>query len=122
MTAGVCHTGGSLDGCAVIVRQLGETVRPAVCCAVCGGCVNDAGVIVFDQGDGLPCRRVGQAQEHDVGCIQEPAAFFGIFALIFVDQQQLEVVTRAQTLIDLQAGGAFLAVDVNFGTHQLSPP
>ena len=34
-------------------------------------------------------RRVRQAQEHDVGRIQELAALLGVLALVLVDEQQL---------------------------------
>ena len=71
VAAGVGHPPGLPDRRAVRRRQLGKAVIPVRVGAVRGRSVDHAGIFVFDQADGLPGRRVRQAQEHDVRRIEE---------------------------------------------------
>ena len=70
-------------------------------------------MVVFDQRDGFLRCGIRQAQEHDVRRIQKLSALLGILALVLVDEQQLYVVAFAETLVDLKAGRALLAVNIN---------
>ena len=93
-------------------QQLGEAVDPAGGGAVGGGGVHHPGVLVFDERHRLHGGGVWQAQEHQIGRVQETLALGGVLALVRVNAQQLDVVPGSQALVDLQAGGALLAVNV----------
>lgn len=112
VTAGVGHPFGVPDPLPLAGQQLGEAVDPAGGGAVGGGGVHHPGVLVFDERHRLHGGGVGQAQEHQIGRVQETFALGGVLALVRVNAQQLDVVPGSQALVDLQAGGALLAVNV----------
>ena len=74
-------------------------------------------MVVLQQRDRLHRRRVGQAEEHQVGRVEELFPLLRVLALVLVDEQQLDVVPLPQALVNLEAGGALLAVDVDFRPH-----
>ena len=67
-----------------------------------GRCIDDTGGIILDERDRLFRRRIRQAQERNVGCIEELAALLGVLALILIDEQQLDVVAAAEALVNLE--------------------
>ena len=122
MAARISHTLRVLDGFAVRLGKLGKAVVPIRVGAVRGRGIDDTGGVILDERNGLACRRIRQAQKRNVGCIEELAALLDVLALVLVDEQQLDIVAAAETLINLQTGRAFLAVDVNFRLHRPQPP
>ena len=92
MAARIRHPFGGRDRSPVRLGQLCKAIIPVRLGAVRGRSVDYAGRFVLDQADRVPRRRVRQAEEYDVDCIEEPAALLGVLAFVLVDQQQLEVV------------------------------
>jgi hypothetical protein len=82
-----------------------------------GGGVDDAGVRVVDQRDRFLGRFVRQAQESHVGGIDQALALGQILALVGVDLEHFDIAALGEVFVDLQAGGAFLAVDKDFVGH-----
>ena len=122
MAARIGNALGVLDGFAVRLGQLGKAVIPVQVGAMRGRCIDDTGGIILDERDRLFRRRIRQAQERNVGCIEELAALLGVLALILIDEQQLDVVAAAEALVNLETGRALFAVDVNFRLHRPQPP
>ena len=113
VAARVGNAPGAGDRGAVRLGQLRKAVIPVRVGAVCGRCIDHTGMVVFDQRDSFLRCGIRQAQEHDVRRIQKLSALLGILALVLVDEQQLYVVAFAETLVDLKAGRALLAVNIN---------
>ena len=86
-----------------------------------GRCVDDAHVGVLDELRRLDGALVGQAEEHDVGSVQELAPLFDVVTLVLVDSKQLQVVARADALVDLQPRRAALSVDIYPGCGHVAP-
>ena len=82
-----------------------------------GGGVDHLHVRVFNERDGLFCRRVGQAEKHQVGTVQKLAALLRVVPLVRVDAQQFNILPRTQPFVDLKAGGALLTVNIDFWIH-----
>ena len=122
VAAGVRDALGIPDRFAVRLGQLSKAVIPVRVGAVRGRGINDTGGIILDERNGLACRRIRQAQERNVGCVQELAALLSVLALVLIDEQQLDVVAAAEALVNLEAGRALFAVDVNFRLHRPQPP
>ncbi len=109
--------------CSLARQQLGEAVHPARLGAVGGGGVQNPGVGVLHQGDGLPGGVLRQTQEDQVGGVQKLLSLLHVPALVRVDDEKLQVVPLGQQLVDLRAHYAALAVDENFGfVRGWSPP
>ena len=117
VAAGVGHPLGFDDGLPVAGGELGEAVVPAGGGTVGGGGVDDPGVGVFDHSHGLTGSVIGETQEDQVGGVQKLLPLGGVLALFVVDEQQLDVGAGGEPVIDLQTGGALLAVNVYFGFH-----
>ena len=66
---------------------------------------------------GLARRSVRQAQEGDVGRIEQARALGAVLAALGVDAQHLDVAARGEHLVDAQARGAVLAVDEDLRCH-----
>ena len=88
--------------------------------AVRGAGVDQAGRRVGDERGRFARRRVGQAQEGDIGGVEQARAFGRVLALVGVDAQHLDVALR-EILVDAQAGRAFLAVDKTRGINRREP-
>ena len=95
--------------------ELGEAVGPAVGDAVRGAGVDHHGVGVTQRRDQLLGRRVGQAEHGDVGGAGDLGALGEVLAVGHRQLEQLDVRAVLQPVMDLQAGGAVLAVDENLG-------
>ena len=108
---------GVAQALALALVQLGQAVDPVVIRTERGAGVDDAGVRVVDQRDGLARGNVRQAQECDIGGIQEFGALGRILALVFGDAQELDIVALRQIVEQAKAGGAFLTVDENLECH-----
>ena len=102
------------NGLPVRGRQLREAVGPAAFGAVRGGGVDDADMLIFHQRHRFPCGGVGQAEEGDVGCVDQPFAFVSVLAQLACDAEQLDVVPALKAFVNAQAGSAFAAVDKDF--------
>jgi hypothetical protein len=76
-----------------------------------GARVDHAGVGVRDQRRRLARGGVGQAQECDIGGVEQAGAFCRVLAQLGRNAQHLDVGTLGEILVDAQAGRAFLAVD-----------
>ena len=87
---------------------------PALRHPVGSGAVDDPGVVVVDEGHRFHGGGVGQAEEDQVGRVEELLPLGGVLALVLVDQKKLDVLPGGQAVVYLQAGGALLAVDVYF--------
>ncbi len=98
-------------------RELGQAERPAARGPVCRAGVDEAGARIGDEGDRLACRRVGQAQEGDVGGVQQARTLARILAQLGRGAQHLDIAALGEVLVDAKAGRAFLAVDENAGAH-----
>ena len=79
--------------------------------------VDDAQVRVFDHGDGLARRRVGQAEDREIGGVQHLGAGARVLARRLGQAQELDVGAALQPRPDLQARGTDLAVDEDFCRH-----
>ena len=102
----------------LLVRIFSRWRRPgrlAVVGAEGGAGVDDAGVRVGHQGHRL-ARGVGQAEEGDVGGIEEACALLRVLALVIGDAQQLDIGTAGQVVEQTEAGGAFLTIYEHFET------
>ena len=115
MAAGVCDALCGFDGLAV--ADFSKAVNPVGVGAVGGGSVDDAGGGIFHQRHSFHGRGVRQAQENNIRRVHEFGALHAVFALILVNKQQLDILAAAQPPVNLQAGGAFLAVNINFRFH-----
>ena len=102
---------------ALVWRELGQAEDPAgaVRCAVLASMRQV--LRVRHQRDRLARRRVGQAQERDVGRVQQTCALGRVLAQLGRDAQHLDVVALREVFVDAQAGRAFLAVDENAVLH-----
>ena len=97
------------------LAELGEAVGPAVGHAMRGAGVDHAGVGVTERGHQLLGRRVGQAEHGDVGRLGDLGALGEVLAVGHRQLEQLDVRPVLQPVVDLQAGGAVLAVDEDLG-------
>ena len=113
MAARVGDALGGADGVALAGRQFRQSKYPTRHRAVCGAGVNQAGVRVGHQRRRFTRGGVGQAQERDIGGVQQARALCGVFAAFGVDAQHFHVAALRQVFMDAQAGGAFLAIDKN---------
>ena len=75
--------------------------------------VDNAHVWILHQRHRLTGTLVGQTEEHDVGRIDKAAPLVGVVALVLVDAQQLQVISGAYAVENLQACRASLTVDVH---------
>ncbi|MNP23424.1 hypothetical protein D3C76_1161340 [compost metagenome] len=115
----------------LLVVQFWQAIDPAR-----GGAVRRTGVDhphlrVVDRCHGFTSGVVGQAQQGDVGAVDGLAAALRVFALGLGQGEQAQVAAALQAGMDLQAGGALVAVDednrsvhvrVRFGKDGLCSP
>jgi hypothetical protein len=83
-----------------------------------GAGVDQAGARIADHGRSFARGGIRQAQERDVGEVQQPGALGRILALVGIDAQQLDVAAPAQVLVDAQARRALLAIDKDGESHR----
>ena len=74
--------------------------------------------VALDEPHRLARGIVGQAQDHQIGAVQQIAAQARILAPRGIDGDEFEVPARLEPPVDLEAGGAGLAVDENLGYHR----
>ena len=86
-----------------------KTQSLAVRCAVLASIRQVVGL--RDQRRGLARRRIGQAEEGDVGGVEQARALGRVLAQLGRGAQHLDVAALGEVLVDAKAGGAFLAVD-----------
>ena len=77
--------------------------------------------VVVDQRHAFLRRIVGQAQDRDIGRVEEVGARGRILAPLGRDRDDLEVVAAGKPRPDLQAGRAVFAVDEDFRFHASRP-
>lgn len=76
----------------------------------------------MDRRHGLTGGVVGQAQQGDVSAVDGLAAALRVFTLGFGEGEQAQVAAAVQACMDLQAGGALVAIDENNrGVHGQGP-
>ncbi len=121
VAAGICQQAGAADLIPLALAQLRQAVDPVRIRAVGGGGVNKTHPVALRQFHRFLRRRIGQAEENDVRGVDQAAPLIFVLPLIFIDQQKLNIVSGGKAVIDLQAGGAFLAVNINFRFHQGLP-
>ena len=80
-----------------------------------GRAVDDPGAAVCNEGYRLHGGGVGQAEKDQVGLVKELFPLGSVLPLGLVDEEQLNILPLGQPVINLQAGGALFAVDVDFG-------
>ena len=117
MAAGVGDALAGADLGALLRGQFGQTESPVRIDAMRCRSVDDAGIRVVDEGDRLLGCIVWQAQEGDVGFVDQPFALGEILAFVGVDLEQHDIAALGEIFVDLQAGRTFLAVDKNFVSH-----
>ena len=120
VTAGVADPLALADQRAVELGQLRKAVGPVLRGAVGSGGVDDAGRRILHHAYRLPGSVVRQAQKHQVRFVEEFLPLRRVLALILVDEQQLNVRPGRQTIVNLEAGGALLAVNIYLGFHGAS--
>lgn len=81
--------------------------------AVRGTGVDHPHVRVFDAGGGSAGGVVRQAENRDVAGVDRRGTALGVLALFGRQRDQREVSAALQPLVNLQAGGALVAVDEN---------
>ena len=122
VTAGIRHPLGVYDVLPVFGGQLREAIGPVRGGAVGGGGVDHPGAGVLDEGHRLHRSGIRQAEKDQIRSVEQFFPRLRVLPLGLVDAQQLDVLPPAQTVINLQAGGPLLAVDVYFGfAHVLTP-
>ena len=67
--------------------------------------------------DGLLRGIVGQAEDGDIGAVQQVFAHGGVAALGFRNGQELDIRAAGHAAADLQARGAVFAIDEDFRFH-----
>ena len=111
ITAGIGDAFGALDGISVRRRELGEAVCPAFRRAVRRGSVDDDRPRPFRKQSRFLCRVVGQAQEDGVRRVDGFFAGNGILAVLLVERDERDVLTRLHALYNFEPRGARAAVD-----------
>ena len=87
-----------------------------------GGSVDDPGSRVLRQRHRLHGGGVRQAEENQIGLVHQPLPLGSVLPLVLVDEKELNILPSRQPVINLQAGGALLAVDIyNRLTHGEPP-
>ncbi len=115
--AGIAHPSGIGDGLGLAPVHLGEAIGPAVGHAMRGRGVDHAGGVVLDQRHAFLRRIVGQAEDGDIGGVEEALALLLVLALLGRDRDELEVATGGEALADLQTRGTGFAVDEDLRDH-----
>ena len=105
---------GALDGLSVRRRELGEAVSPAFRRAVRRRSVDDDRLRPFRKLRRFLCRVVGQAQEDGVRRVDGFFAGGGVFAVLLVERDERNVLTRPHALYNFEPRGARAAVDEYF--------
>ena len=98
-------------------REFRHAVDPGRIDAVCRRGINHAGAGVGHERGRFLRGDVGQAKERDVGRIELRGARGRVFAVRGVDDEQLNVRTHCEPLVDLEPRGALVTVDKNLGSH-----
>ena len=115
VAAGDGHTAGVFD-LFFLALQLRETVIPRGVGAESRGGIQNLHVRA-EQGHDLFGSRIGQAEESEVGGVDDLCPLVHVLAALGGDAQQLNVGPLGQTVGDAQAGGAGRAVDENLHAH-----
>ena len=121
ITAGVRDPFAIDDVLPVFERQFREPVVPGRIRAVRGRGVDDLRLGVLDELHGFNGGRVRQTQEHEVCRVHELFPLIDVPMEFIGDDEQFDVVSLSETVIDLQACGACLTVDVDLRFHGILP-
>ena len=116
----ICHPGRRSNGLP-LSGQLREAVDPALRRPVGGGAVNHPGLAVFYQAHRFHGGGVRQAEEHQVRRVEKLFPLRRVLALGLVDEEELDVLPGRQAVVNLEAGGALLAVDIHLWFHGMPP-
>ena len=110
MAAGVGNALAVADALALLRVQLRQAVGPGRVHPVGRAGVDDAGGGVVDQGHRFAGSCVGQAQEGNIGRVQQSRPLGRVLAQRRVDAQHRDIAAPAQILVDLQTGRSFLSI------------
>ena len=105
------------DAGALIGRELGQAVGPVACRPVRGARIDEARLRVADERGRFARGGVGQAEERDVGRIEQPRPLAGVLAQLRRGAQHFDIAAAREVLVNAKAGRAFLAVDENARRH-----
>ena len=86
-----------------------------------GACIEHPHAVVRYEAHRLAGRVVGQAEHHDVGLVEIPAARLRVLARRGRNLEECDVLTRREPLVDPQSGRARLPVD-EYARHRLRCP
>ncbi len=111
MAAWVGDACGAAQALSMRCTQLRQAEDPVGLGTMRRAGVDETGFGVRDQRGGLFGGGIRQAQEGDVGGVEQAGAFGAVFALVGVDAQHLHVTAGGEVFMDAQAGGAFLTVN-----------
>lgn len=118
VAARVGHARGARNTLSLPFAHLRKAVDPARRGAMRRAGVDHAHARVDDGRDRLARGRIGQAQDGDIAGVDGLGTALRVFAGVGGKRQQFQVLPldpAAQTLVDLQAGGALVAVDEDEG-------
>src|SRR5699024_8263517 len=111
ITAGVGDGRGAVEGISVRGRELGEGVCRGFRRAGWRGSVDDARLRPLREPPGLARRVVGKAQEDGIRRVDGFFAGGRVLAVLFVERDERDVLTRLHALYDPEPRGARAAVD-----------
>ena len=101
-------------------RELGKAIVPAGAGAVGRRGIDDAGGRICHQRHRLPSGCVRQAKKDQVRRVHQLLPLHRVLPLVFVNEQQGNIVPGADPVVDLQAGGALFSVNIYDRLHVLS--
>ncbi|MNT24948.1 hypothetical protein D3C72_1604480 [compost metagenome] len=108
---GVAHSQGLRNPLSLAGAHLGKAVHPAGIRAVGGTGVDDPDLGIDDGSRRLPRRLIRQAQDRDIAGIDRLGAPLRVLAVGLGQRQQPQIAAPVEPFMDLQAGGALVAVD-----------
>ena len=117
ITAGVADPFGVPDAVSLAGVQFGHAENPVRVRPVGDGGIDDPGLRVVDQRHRLARSVFGQAENGQIGTVQHLSPGRRVLAGFLGQAESFQVIPPLQPLLDLQAGGAFLAVDEYFCRH-----
>ena len=101
MATGIGDALAGANPLALRAIEFRQAVDPARMDAMRRRGVDDAGRRVFGQRHRFPRRIVGQAEEGDIGGVDQPLALGRVLAFVRVDAQHLDIVALREVFVDL---------------------
>ena len=98
VAAGNGHPRGQPDMVPLVPVQFRQAVYPGLAGPVGGAGVDHPGGGIADQPDRFPGRLVGQAQDDEIGRVEAGRLGLGVFAPVFGDFNELDVLAGLETV------------------------